>query len=41
MSDTKKIDPSKLERLNNPERLNAIPPKTIWETIQLSNPVFC
>lgn len=34
----KKFDPRKLEKLNNPQRLNDIPPKTIWEKLNVRQP---
>ncbi|MEZ5069572.1 MAG: methyltransferase domain-containing protein [Bacteroidales bacterium] len=36
--ETKRFDPSKLERLNNPERLKAIPPDRIREMAGLTDP---
>jgi ubiquinone/menaquinone biosynthesis C-methylase UbiE len=34
----KKIDPKKLQKLNNPERLIDIPPDFVWEKLELGNP---
>ena len=33
-----KFDPEKMEKLNNPERLNDIPPDFIWEKLDVQNP---
>jgi len=33
-----KFDTEKMEKLNNPERLNQIPPGFIWEKLGVSNP---
>ncbi|MEF8985013.1 MAG: class I SAM-dependent methyltransferase [Bacteroidales bacterium] len=33
-----KFDPEKMEKLNDPERLNDIPPDFIWEKLDVHNP---
>ena len=33
-----KFDPEKMEKLNDPERLNDIPPDFIWEKLDVQNP---
>lgn len=38
MSESKKFDCSKLEKLNNPERVKILNPDLIWEKLNLSNP---
>jgi len=38
MSESKKFDPAKLAKLNNPERIKTMNPHLIWETLNLSKP---
>lgn len=38
MDNSQKFDPKKLNKLNNPERLEWINPDMIWETLELRNP---
>ena len=33
-----KFDPEKMEKLNDPERLNDIPPDFIWEKLDVRTP---
>ncbi|MGE0087179.1 MAG: class I SAM-dependent methyltransferase [Desulfococcaceae bacterium] len=36
--DEKKFDPKKLDKLNNPNRLNDIPPHYIWDRLNMEKP---
>ncbi len=36
--DEKKFDPKKLAKLNNPKRLEDIPPEYIWQKLHVKNP---
>lgn len=38
MDDSKKFDPRKLEKLNNPERLKTMSPDLIWQKLALKDP---
>lgn len=38
MTESKKFDPKKLEKLNNPDRLKTLNPDLIWKTLNLSEP---
>ncbi len=38
MEDSKKFDPKKLDKLNNPERLKTMSPDLIWQKLALKDP---